>query len=107
MTTDDERAFYREAGERLAVLCCYLGHSPESFAAMLGLKRRAYVAFERGERGCGWAELARVLSERTNVSLDWVFTGCLGVHHPAGRNDRRPLFRDGRAVAPALRVIGD
>ncbi len=102
MLTDDDRTMSLEIGARLAVLRQYLGHTPGSFAATLGVTRRAYLEYERGKR-VRWGDFARVLSERTGVSLDWLFSGCRRVEL---RSDERPLFSDGRARRPVLHEVG-
>ncbi len=45
----EERQFYKDVSYRLGVLRRHLGHTPQSFAAGLGMTVRAYIAYERGD----------------------------------------------------------
>ncbi len=103
MTTDDERAFNREAGARLAVLRRHLGHTPATFAEMLDISVRTLCARERGER-VYWGRFLESVLDATGVSASWLFNGDTGPETP--RNDLSPRFlRGSRTRPPALRVV--
>ena len=88
--------FYRGCSLRLGVLRRHLGHTPGSLAAELGMTKRAYSAYERGERSAqGWTRMLHRflgLNSPNPVSLDWLF---LGKHSFSGgeRDDSRPEFQ--------------
>ena len=106
MTPEIQR-FYAAAAARLAVLRLYLGHDPKSFAAMLDMTPRAYSAYERGKRSqsAAWIRVALAASEKTGVTLDWLFSGEWPHPGSGNRNDHRPVFRYGANRRPALRVV--
>lgn len=86
---------------RLAVLRRYLGHTPESFAELLGFTARTYRAYEAGQRPTGhWTRMLPALAH-IDVSLDWLLGG---IFAKPLHNDRRPTFI-GTARPPVLRVI--
>ena len=104
----EHQQFYKDVSCRLGVLRRHLGHTPQSFAAGLGMTVRAYVAYERGERTRqGWFGVLLGVVKLTGVSVDWFLHGkvnCLDDSSP--RNDRRPVFQDGCPIPPALRLAG-
>ena len=98
--------FYKDLSYRLGVLRRHLGHTPQSFAAALGMTVRAYIPYERDERTQGWMRVMCGVFELTGVSVDWFLSGRPdGFDDSSPRNDRQPLFQDGRPIPPALRVV--
>ena len=85
-----------ETGTRLASLRRILGYTPDSFAALLGMSRRAYLAYERGQRtqSAAWLRVGRAAHDATGVSFDWLFVG-----------PPDPMFRPGCARGPTLRLV--
>ncbi len=92
---------------RLCVLRRHLGHTPQSFAAGLGMTVRAYVAYERDERTQGWMRMMCGVLELTGVSVDWFLTGKIDSQDDSSpRNDRCPVFQDGSPIPPVVRLAG-
>ena len=104
----EDKQLLKDISYRLGVLRRHLGHTPQSFAAALGMTVRAYIAYERGERtGRGWLGVMFGLFDLTNVSADWLFTGLpSAADDSTRRNDQRPLFSGGRPMPPAVRLAG-
>ena len=105
--------FYLDSGLRLKVLRRHLGHTPESFAAALGMtKGSSYLPYEKGQRGDrGWTRMVfriRDLDLPQPVSWNWLFAGeyC----RDGERNDNRPVFRhpdNSYRPIPARRRVTD
>ena len=104
----EEKQFFKDFGYRLGVLRRHLGHTPQSFAAALGMTVRAYLAYERGERtSSGWWRVIRGVVPLTGISCDWWFTGTADhLDKSSVRNDERPLYEGGRPIPPKLRLAG-
>lgn len=86
----------RQLGARLVATRKYLGMTPETFATMLDMTKRAYLAWERGQRrgqGAAFIRLVRPLYRRAEVSTDWLFCG-----ETAGVRSETPLRSDGSPI---------
>ena len=97
-----------DMGTRLRVLREHLGKSPDEFAAIFGIKKRSYMAYERGDRSRGISLYKLyLLGFETDVSGHWLLTGCAGFN--ALRNDNRPSFylsgRGEHARPPTLSLV--
>ncbi len=93
--THSKKQLYLDAGLRLRTLRRHLGHTPESFADALGMTKRAYLPYEKGQRnGHVWTRVIfRIvgLDLPYPVSLDWLITG---KDRPGGdrKDNHHPLF---------------
>ena len=60
--------------KRLYELRKVLGLSQDEISAQLGIKYRAYISYERGERKIP-IEILKTLIEELNVNCNWLITG--------------------------------
>lgn len=92
--TDQEKAFWRAAGERIRLAREALGITIEEAAASCGASSRTFRRYEAGERQRGHKLLD--FAEKYNVSLDYVFCGdtrVLGKHLALASNGKIAILK--------------
>ncbi len=64
------------------------------------------AAANRERTSTSWWRVLRGIVPLTGVSCDWLLGGTANIQDESSvRNDELPLFQDGRAIPPALRVV--